>query len=130
MNEAEKAIKELQVQLQLTVDASKISEQIIEEMRRVVSRITAEAHGFKNVCHRCGAGNANGWMCATCPDEHVTTTRICEECDSKWYKFPGTRNCPTCKRMVWDWALKPDKNKVWTTNWTQDELPTVPAAFQ
>lgn len=114
--------EQLQQQIQLIINANKIGQSVMDELTKLASRIASETHGFANLCHRCGAVAA-GWLIATCGEEHVTTSRICAECDGYWYKLKNTRNCPTCNRMVWDWALKPDKNRGWTTNWPQDDLP-------
>ena len=120
LGDTEKALEVLNTQIKLVIDASNLSKQIIDELTKVMSKIESESHGFKNICIRCGYGDARGWLCATCSDEHVTTSRICKDCYDLWVRHPGTHNCPTCKRMVWDWALKKDGNKGWNTNWPVD----------
>jgi hypothetical protein len=72
-------------------------------------------------CQYCARNPAEAYLVAECPNEHLTTTRICVHCYDLFLAH-NTHMCLNCNRAIIDWAAKLDQSGspnsgVWITSW-------------
>jgi hypothetical protein len=94
--------------------AEKAAKRIMEDMTKLFGKITEQW-----ICGLCGRDKADRWLATTCVNDHVETTRVCQEC----CVLDGlgiTRNCVNCGKRTLDWAMKTDSNKSWSCSWVSE----------
>jgi|HubBroStandDraft_1064217.scaffolds.fasta_scaffold249042_3 hypothetical protein len=100
------------IRLQMAVDtADKAVKAIMDDMTEVFSKMQKTW-----ICGLCGRDHADRWLATTCVDEHIETTRVCQQCCAL-NGLGITRNCVNCGKRTLDWALKTDSHPRWSCSW-------------
>lgn len=110
------------IKVKLICDTNRLSQQLMEDLILIAGKkkeTNPMVEGYVNLCVTCGH-LAHGWLVTTCPNEHVSTGRICNACRN--HIVEGShRMCMECNRVVWDWAVKADMERAWWTSWGWDQ---------